>query len=954
MKKFLTRLAATLGAVCLAIGGLALGSAPARATSQDILSPTGHQAIADLRTCLAHTPENQEPVLNVYYLVDASGSLFPKDQGGDGTDPDFKRAEILQNSLVQLAALTDSNGNPVDLNYALGFFGNQFQGVTGWTPVTQNSANKQGERIRNAIRSQPAMGSTNWQLGLQGAQSALNKQESRKPGCSALVWFTDGGINIDGQDGPQTAKAVQELCSPRGTFAQLRQAGIVTFGVLYSLVSDPQAQVLMQKLVEGAAGSDKCGGGPDAYPTHGAFIKANSTKDLSLVFMQLGGLIAGGTPSQINADGTFTVDPGVDSFEIIAGTSPDQVSVFSPSGQVDLSDGSSLCSANALTGTMQLTCKPQARSDFGGWKITGVESASPTLLLFGGLTLQLQEKISILAGTGPVKITGSIGVTRPDVLKLSDYNRKLIVGTVGENGKFTELQQVVSDEAGKYTFTFPNDSGLSSITFRASLENVTTKLHNQPLIQVQKSVDALVGVPADYPTIEQNSLALSEMMGKNTPATGKMTMRGPETAGLAGSICVPGGAFAPKIVSDSDPEREKSWVWTLEEKGKPAPDCIELKSGETKTFTVTASNDRAANSLVKAKATFVLKSDGKTDLPREIPISFASSHNVSALVFWPLVILLCLLGLLLPILVMYLVNFFTTKVEYGDKLIRAVLDAKLSLDHDSILVAQTPSGTPNTPLANVANPQELFKFMPPQPDARRITDSEIGTFVARISRFPLNAPRFEVAAKTGHVVIVGSSKAMVRKPGARYALGTLAPFSGRVSKTWALVIAESEIAKLAHKPATATAPLQVPGASPVASAAMTPGNEINAKLVVFDLIGSGGESQARSRFVDVSNEANPSKSLAHLVEGQKTHKPVRAPKAPRVGKGDKGSKPQTGGSTLPPPPPVPGAGSVPLPPSIGSPGTPIPPAPPSVGSAPLPPPPPSSGSIPPPPPPPNF
>src|SRR5690606_14480874 len=78
----------------LAVFGAFIIAAPsAHATDAPLLTEIGEHAITDLRGCLS-----SRDALDVYYLIDASGSLAD-------TDPTNIRSELIANSLRQLADL---------------------------------------------------------------------------------------------------------------------------------------------------------------------------------------------------------------------------------------------------------------------------------------------------------------------------------------------------------------------------------------------------------------------------------------------------------------------------------------------------------------------------------------------------------------------------------------------------------------------------------------------------------------------------------------------------------------------------------------------------------------------------------------------------------------------------------------------------------------------------------
>jgi hypothetical protein len=937
LKKILRRLVVTISVVAMAFGATAAATASSTVGSgPNSLSPTGQQAVTDLRNCLAETP-----ILNVFYLVDASGSLFA--DSSEHTDPNFLRANILQNSLVQLANITTSEGEkPVTVNYSMGFFGDTYKTGIGWTNVTATTAAGQGNRMAQVIQYQSPLGSTNWQIGLSGAQKSIATQQRVQAGCSALVWFTDGGINIDGPDGPKTHQALADLCgaplagsTPRqglGTFAELRQSGTEVFGVLYNISGNSGVYgPYMRPLIEGSGtvggATLTCGGGTKEGQAAGAFIEATSASDLALVFMGMGGLIAGGSPTDLATDGSFSIDPGVTSFQIIVASDPKALSLTSPTGPVALGAPGSPCLISGLSGAAQISCTLSSPKQFGSWKLLGRNAGDySSLLLFGGLTVQLSQDIEFLAGS-PAKIAGTIGVRDKSVVTLSDYRYKLVVGTVDQKGRFAPKFEQPSSAltSGTFSFDYTATGTLASETVRASLIQVETSAHGQPLKEVSAQESIPVTLPGDYPNVVV-SQQFSELKGKNDPATGKIKILGPANSGLTGQVCLPAKGFAPAIVSDASPDRANDWTWTLKDaNGKQVSGCITIASGKSQEYFATASNPKSANSQVKAVATFTLKNSAGGELVRDVPITFQTSHNLNAGVFWGVLVALILAGVLLPLVVMWLVNYFSTKVEHGDGVSALSLDVQLSLDNDRILAAASPGAPFSVSPSAVPAIHEKFRPVPRQDDARVINVGLVGTFRAVVSTNPFSKPRYEIVAPAGKRIVPTSGE----KPsalGGRFKAGLTAPFSGRVSTTSVLLIPETELARLtSSKPTEVTAVLPpVPGASaPVTSVNASNDRSVAATLVVFGKFGLNPTEPSLKRLREVEQYAKPSTTIAALVELARTEKQPKV-QAPRTTKGPKppksngasstpaapplpdpmkpSSSPSNGGSTLPPPP----------------------------------------------------
>ena len=205
------------------------------------------QALADLRTCL----NREDAVLDVYYLIDNSSSM--KQIGaGPGTDENGLRFRAVQSSLRPLQDLANE-GRVV--NVAGGIFSSEArtQTLVDWTRLEAGSA-VGPEQIGDMLASEDPKGGTNWVTGLQEAERQLDRQAQGSDNhCQALVWVTDGGIDIE-RDPVKTSEGLVDLCgveptdfisppSTQGLMYELRNQGVVVLGVLLAVPDSDQAEL---------------------------------------------------------------------------------------------------------------------------------------------------------------------------------------------------------------------------------------------------------------------------------------------------------------------------------------------------------------------------------------------------------------------------------------------------------------------------------------------------------------------------------------------------------------------------------------------------------------------------------------------------------------------------------------------------------------------------------------
>ncbi|MEN9380728.1 MAG: hypothetical protein RIR99_562, partial [Actinomycetota bacterium] len=288
--------------------------------TQASADPNVNGAFEDLGRCLQS--QGKEKVLDVFYLIDESGSL-------QATDPKDDRADILSSSLQQLASFK----NDVTVNYSVAFFAHSYSVWQPWRTVNKGGIVPEAARLNEEVRKRDKGNLTDWLQGINGAIDELNAQHSRTNGCSTLIWLTDGGIQLT--NAKKTAEAVVNLCDNR--FDVLRKNGVTVLGILLKndkalaqLTAEEQENQaflmsLMGPMVIGqgtrADGEEMtCG----RYPVpknyrQGALFVASDPKDLAFEFLKLPPRIEGCANVEEFGRGKdeFEVENGISEFQMV-------------------------------------------------------------------------------------------------------------------------------------------------------------------------------------------------------------------------------------------------------------------------------------------------------------------------------------------------------------------------------------------------------------------------------------------------------------------------------------------------------------------------------------------------------------------------------------------------------------------------------------------------------------
>jgi hypothetical protein len=827
-------------------------------TSNSSLSENGQRAFADLGRCLQS--QGKEKVLDVFYLIDESGSL-------KGTDSENKRADILSSSLLQLASFRKD----VTVNYAVGFFAHQYSVWKPWTTVNPGGIVPEAGRLAEEVKKRNQGQLTNWLLGINGATKELTAQNERTNGCSTLIWLTDGGIELETVD--RTLNAIEDLCTNR--FDVLRKNNVTVLGILLKnddylekQTSENRKQQLlrmayMQPMVEGTGRLydntvKNCG----SYPVpknyrQGALFVAQDPKDLAFEFLKLPPQIEGCKESP-------SIRGGVSEFKIENGISDFQIVTKAPNWKLTDPQGSPVNSASKGVRVFETAGAAQIKvgttqTGVGKWKFTGDKDS--ILYLCAGLDIVIDSGNDLIAGR-PGSLSGKVITQRnglPANLGVYASNHPITVQQIAGDGSYSTPVEAIQTAPSSFRLDdFTPTAGQSELEIRVTLYLTTKEGFELAPISVSQKLE--VRLPENYPSLKSNPITLSELRNGIDPATGQAVFNAP--VGTNGRVCIAPNTKV-KVLNDAV-SREDSYV--LKTSGVDVNGCIPIRDGESEgKISLSISNDVTASADVRLEIPVTYYSDAEPGKSFTLgaPIAFTSLVPGQENAKW-WIILLTILGMLLPLGLIYLMSWLTTKIAFGRQVQRAAYPVML-----------TPSDRYTGRDGNaIAIDGTDFKIRPEQPDVRSFEDS-VGTFRTKISKLVLPAPWFEVKASEGTRIVTLAHAAPQHKH--RFSSGKLAPIPGDMGKIWALQVTDSDLLKFEKS-------TPIPGT-----------------LVVFKRNNLANPNQFRDVFNGVTTKAGMWREITRLADVVKNEnsKPEKEKKIKKRG---------NGGDTNPPPPPSTGPG----------------------------------------------
>lgn len=904
---------------------------PANAASYD-LSPTGERAIQDLRRCLA-----SNDALDVYYLIDMSGSLFSSN-GRIGTDPDFARSEILGESLRQLADLASESGGSKEVSWNAGFFSDEFIPASDrWMSLNPNSVEQDVARLDKAIRGSGG-GATNWLAAVVGAQLELAEQKQVSGACQVLIWLTDGGLNVVDDDAASFdsynslcgLKAIQSGADPkygRGPLYELRQSGVTVFGVLLDVtkqgVTDfySERKTWLQPLVEGAGKANlpngtsnlNCGDGSGSIPeSHaaGAFIRAQELGDLAIQFLRLSGLIQGGSLGALAPDGSFEINRGVARVELLTLANLSELALSAPSQDLVSFSGAGL-EVIETAGATKIAIQVDSEEDFGKWRLTGVSPSDVLLIAYSALRISPEASNTLISGElSEVAVTAS--VTDPELFSIDDYSFRL-EAFLEVDGNYASLGHVTATslQNGIWYLPIQPKASATQVNLKFEATQISTVQGGTKLSSLATEQSLVVSLPTNFPTFGPIPLDLGLLQGRLNPASAELLVY-PPASGEVGYFCFESNPVF-SVQSDSI-DRTDTWEMTVNSSGasSDAAGCLEILPGSPQALELSLKNSITANGQVTGSVDFLLKDSLGAELEVQAPIKLETQRIINPVVLAVLRAVLIVLAVLLPLLTLYIVNKLSTKVEHGNELLKASFPVLISLRDGKI------SSATRADLASSSIGLDQFKFQSPKPDAREIEIRELGKARARVSLNPFVVPWFEIEANPESAVFTGKQ---ARKRGKRFAKGTAAEFSGQLSKTWGISVKHAALAS-----------------------ATSGSEDLPATLVVFARNAGGVSPNFQERMMTVLNEAKVSGSILSAKEAleELTSKGKRDKPPKNKGIDTRASGPPGGPSMAGPasprpaglpggpgralPPRVPPQGPTQGPPKLGGPSAPRPPS----------------------------
>lgn len=775
-----TIVSAGLGSSLLVLLLAGLVSAPAAAEHGDS-DAVARTDVEPLAACFA---ERQR--LAVLMLIDESGSL-------QWTDPDNERVVALIGALELFASLRTLTGMEARLDVAMAAFATEYRLVRDWSELTDDTL-PDFRRDAAAFADLNRGLDTDFALALDGARDEIDRHigavvsDGEAPPCHAVLLFTDGDYDIEPRGTPETRPYAPDLpldvpgnaevvieagrayvCDPDGAIDRLRATGAPLITVAFTPDIAPEDRAFIEALSLGVS-SDGFVCGADQREGLGAYLEADELDELTRAFHTIIGESWGGRPLQPDdpvslcdgeacAEGRFefVLDGSLQRAHLLAnlvaegvvmhleGPTGDEVLVVDPADvlRTQLSGADLVASPLSATDvTVSFDLPADTDSWIGTWAVTLIDTtgrnagalADAQVLLFGGLDLEVLGSPELRLGepgTVGLRLVNQEGTPRvpDDVLGTTRVDATV---TDPLSGRQQRLEVVGPDSVGTWEVTYlpPLDLGSTAVNLTATLGVTTPAGLELPPRSVNRSLPVLP--PVEFPSVRPERLDLGTILGGGEASSVLTVIGAEQSAGCAwfevGAVDAPRYAGEASIVLSPEADRQAR--------------CVTVGPGETVEVSVSIGLDAVDSGTASFPLTVFLASD---DAPEIVDVALPASvelvREVDELRRIGLFIALLLPGIVLPLVLMYAVSWWTGRFDNPGLTLHAVYPVRV--DEGGSIEGLRRNG--------LGEPLRLAQedFLASDAPAGRVRRFETAglIFRSRVSANPLGAPWASVSSR---------------------------------------------------------------------------------------------------------------------------------------------------------------------------------------------------------------
>lgn len=691
------RLATWFAALMAALVILPLAAQPAHAEEE------GQEPLARFGACVRGGGQG-----SVLMLFDKSGSL-------KATDPEAARVTSSKYLVKQLASTLSSQPD-AKVQIALAGFDHSYERTLDWTDLNESNLDTINADLDAYAERKEGLETDYWKAVDGARQELAARQSAEANGCAMVVWFSDGGFAIGHRPnenairewgGPKpydpdnkledraAADAArdageEDMCRPGGVADQLRSMDIVTIGIGLAVDTSHESFDLMKGFT--SAEGAPCGDIKDPKP--GEFRMATDVDELLLAFDQVlneggekpvdTGLCVEGQEPCSEGTRVFVLDGSIGKVQGLAQVPVDGARIHVKTRDGELVELTRDKQSEKVPGatlnwewlsertlTVELVRDGQSPEWIGPWGLVFVaptatdELAKSTLRIYGDIAPHLtnRDDLQIRTGADPVELKLALRDGKGNEIDPSTLSDEtfLNVSLLGADGATHKLGEGIkpADIAKPITLD-PKDLPPGAANVWMGLEVTTQswegdgqRVPGTKLEPITTMVPIAVLPPEDFPTMP------SKVSFGETEKADPVTV----TVPLEGKGCV---WLGDKTQFTGYPKGLDSA--TLTSPAKDEASCSD--SGLELTLDPSGVGNGA---LVGTTEVFLKSPSAAEGVPVTLDFDLQMSKPASQPVLWGTLIGVTLLGIAIPVGILYLTKHLTAKIP-GD----AVLATQVS------------------------------------------------------------------------------------------------------------------------------------------------------------------------------------------------------------------------------------------------------------------------------------
>lgn len=632
----------------LASAALALTAVMASSigTFANAQSPSAQQnAAQNLAACIQGSKS-----ADILLVIDETGSLVGKGTDGTATDPEGKRVVAAKNFAREMARYADDN--QAAINVKLAGFDQEYRAHGGWQKLTVAGDGTNVDADIDAFKDRTDGEYTDYANGLSGATEAVSDGSSQ---CKAVMFFSDGFPTRE--QGGATA-VMQDVCRADGAVGRLRAANTLFFTVGLAPAKDAQDTPELRRISEG-----QCS---DANP-NGQHLFANDPSKLLAAFRQMvpnGGSYE--TDKGINEEQEFILDNSITSVRVSA--QPDsevaEASKLVPlltgpdGGKVELKPGSQTVAGHEVnvvansnvSGGYDVDITKGADEWAGRWAF-GYKPQGES----GG---QYHVKMTIEPGL-------AIAVDDSDSAKALSLksDKPIPVSLLNKEGKqhnlegAADLKAEVVREDGSTLDLGNHDirSGHIEIPLNDVAEAVRGTLRLSASITTKGAGETPGTTLA--PIVFEKQISIVPVNAPNIPASATLNLNGTQ-----GSFELPVTGPGEVWVDEGTINANGTEIKYSSDHDSSNP--LKLGRDEDGLIVVNAEVNEPVDAAISGEpiTASYKDADGKAGDPVNVSVNGSVNAPVNKVVFGATLIVVLLLGILIPVGLLYLIRFLTGKI----------------------------------------------------------------------------------------------------------------------------------------------------------------------------------------------------------------------------------------------------------------------------------------------------